>query len=459
VLEGTLQESGDKVRITYSLVDTKTMREVSADTITADSKDVFGVQDRVAEDVVGMMGLQLGGKEHTVLAANGTQEPDAYDYYLRGLGYLQDYHRAENVSNAIQLFEHALERDSNYALAYAGLGQAYWADYDMAHGRNWLDKAVHACERAVDLGPDLADGHTCLGTVYTSGGRYEDAVQQFQRALEIDPTSESAYRGLASAYEKLGREAEAEKTFQMAVRMRPQYWAGYEWLGSFYGARARYAEAEREFKRAIALAPDDPHGYRSLGGIYIYMGNYAKAIQMLERANSLSPTAEAYSNLGIAYFNARRFGEAVEASEHTCGDNSTDYISCGNLARAYYWNPGSERRATETYQQAIRLAQAALQINPRDANAHVMMANWYAMLGDRSQASSHLQEALRLDSGQPEYMMIAAVVHSHFEEKEQALDWLEKAVKAKYSKAEIQAAPELDTLRNEPRFQQIVQEN
>src|SRR5262249_19029686 len=151
---------------------------------------------------VGMMGLQLGGKEHTVLAANGTQEPDAYDYYLRGLGYLQDYHRAENVSNAIQLFEHALERDSNYALAYAGLGQAYWADYDMAHGRNWLDKAVHACERAVELGPDLADGHTCLGTVYTSGGRYEDAVQQFQRALQIDPTSESAYRGLASAYEK-----------------------------------------------------------------------------------------------------------------------------------------------------------------------------------------------------------------------------------------------------------------
>jgi serine/threonine-protein kinase len=457
VLEGTLQESGERVRVTYSLVDTKTMREVSADTITVDSRDVFGVQDRVAEDVVSMLGLQLGGKEHTALAAHGTQEPAAYDYYLRGLGYLQDYHRAQNVSNAIQLFERALERDSKYALAYAGLGQAYWAEYDMAHEPEWIDKAAQACQRSVELGPDLADGHTCLGTVYTSRGKYEDAVQQFQRALQMDPTSESAYRGLASAYEKLGREAEAEKTFQMAVQMRPQYWAGYEWLGYFYGERARYAEAEREFKQAIALAPDDPHGYRSLGGIYIYTGNYAKAIEVLEHANSLSPTAEAYSNLGIAYFNLRRFGEAVAASEHTCGDETKDYISCGNLARAYYWSPGMKDRAAKTYERAIELAEVALQINPRDGDAHVMIANYRAMLGERSPAMSHLQEALSLSPKQPEYMLIAAVVHNRFGEKHEALDWLEKAVKAGYSRAEIQASPELDTLRSEIKFQQIIQ--
>jgi len=241
------------------------MRQLSADTITADSADVFGVEDRVVENVVSTLGLQLGGKEHTALVAHGTQEPAAYDYYLRGRGYLQDYHKAENVTNAISLFGLALQRDPNYALAYAGLGQAYWAKYDATYEREWIEKAAQTCQHSLDLGPDFADGHSCLGAVYTATGRYEDAVLQFQRAVQIDPTNEGAYRGLASAYEHSGSLAEAEKTYQLAIKVRLQYWAGYGWLGSFYSHQAKYKEAPHEFSQAIALAPDDPHGYRELG--------------------------------------------------------------------------------------------------------------------------------------------------------------------------------------------------
>jgi serine/threonine protein kinase len=101
VLEGSLQESGNRARITYSLVDATSRRQLSADTITADFSDVFGLQDRVVESVVNMLGLQLQLSDRQVLVAHGTQEPAAYDYYLRGLGYLQDYHKVENVSSAI----------------------------------------------------------------------------------------------------------------------------------------------------------------------------------------------------------------------------------------------------------------------------------------------------------------------------------------------------------------------
>src|SRR6266849_8986635 len=163
VLEGSLQESGNRVRITYSLVDATSMRQLSADTITADMSDVFGLQDRVVESVVNMLGLQLQGSDRQALVAHGTQEPAAYDFYLRGLGYLQDYHRAENVSSAIALFTRALERDPNYALAYAGLGQAYWAKYDATYEPEWLDQALRSCKQAVALDSESADGHTCLG--------------------------------------------------------------------------------------------------------------------------------------------------------------------------------------------------------------------------------------------------------------------------------------------------------
>ena len=134
------------------------MRQLSADTITADMSDVFGLQDRVVESIVNMLGLQLQSKDRQALVAHGTQEPAAYDYYLRGLGYLQDYHKAENVSSAIALFGRALERDPNYALAYAGLGEAYWARYDATYETEWLDQATQACERAVALDSDSAQG-------------------------------------------------------------------------------------------------------------------------------------------------------------------------------------------------------------------------------------------------------------------------------------------------------------
>ncbi len=456
VLEGSLQESGKKVRVTYSLVDASSMRQLSADTITAEMSDVFGLQDRVVESVVNMLGLRLRGNDRPARVAYGTHEPAAYDYYLRGLGYLQDYHRPENVSSAIALFNRALERDPSYALAYAGLGEAYWARYYATYERKWMDQALQACEHAVTLDPDSANVRTCLGKVYASIGKYQEAVEQFQRAVQTDPTNDGAYRGLASAYERLGRLAEAENTYRLAIQVRPEYWAGYGWLGSFYSHQAKYADAAREFSHAIALAPDDPHGYRMLGGVYIFMGEYAKAIEVLQHAIALFPTPEAYSNLGIAYFNLRRFDDSVTALEQACTADTKDYDPCGNLARAYYWSPSRRNQALKMYDRAIRMAEENLRVNPRDGDTLASMADYYAMLGDRPQALKYLQEALNLHADIPEYLAIAAVVHNQFGEKDEALGYLEKARAEGYSPAEIRASPEFDTLRDETRFQQLI---
>jgi tetratricopeptide (TPR) repeat protein len=319
-----------------------------------------------------------------------------------------------------------------------------------------LDKAMQACEHAVTLDSESAKSRTCLGTVYARTGRYDEAVQQFQRAIQTEPTSDGAYRGLASAYERLGRLAEAENTYRLAIQVRPGYWAGYGWLGSFYSRQAKYAEAAREFSQAIALAPDDPHGYRMLGGVYIFMGDYAKAIEVLQHAIALFPTAEAYSNLGIAYFNLRRFDDSVTALEQACTANTKDYDLCGNLARAYYWSPSKRNQARNMYERAIHLAAENLRVNSRDGDALASMANYYAMLGDRPQAFKHLLEALKLNSDIPEYPAIAAIVHNQFGEKNEALGWLGKARARGYSPAEIRTSPEFDNLRDEPRFQRLI---
>ncbi len=459
VVEGNLQEAGGKVRVNYSLVDAETLRQVAADTITVDRSDVFAVQDRVVGSIVSMLGLHLQAPQRSELVAHGTQEPAAYDYYLRGRGYLQDYHKPENVSSAIAVFQRALERDPNYALAYAGLGEAYWAKYQGSDDAQWVAQALEACNKAIRLAPSEADGHVCAGTVDNGTGKYERAVEEFRRASELDPTSADAVRGLAFAYQHLGKPQEAEETYRRAIQLRPQYWAGYDWLGTFYGNQARYAEAAQQFSQVIALAPDDPHGYRKLGGVYIFMGNYEKAIQALQTAIRLSPTPEAYSNLGVAYFNQRRFEDAVVAYGHACRPGAGDFISCGNLGRAYYWAPGKRSQAEPFLRQSIQLAGERLKVNPRDGDALILLASDYAMLADKAQALKNLKAGLSVAPEEPEYLVTAAMVHNDLGNKEESLNWLAKAVSRGYSRAEILVAPEFDNLRGEAEARGLLRSN
>ena len=126
VLEGNLHSSGNQVRVNYSLVDAETNRQLSADTVDADVSDAFAVEDQVVDGVLHMLGLSIQSNERVVLAAHGTGDPTAYDQYLRGRGYLLDYHKHENIENAISAFNRALTLDPKYGQAYAGLGKAYW---------------------------------------------------------------------------------------------------------------------------------------------------------------------------------------------------------------------------------------------------------------------------------------------------------------------------------------------
>src|SRR5206468_3594055 len=216
------------MRVTYSLVDAKTMRQLHADAVDANIADAFAVEDQVVDGVVRMLGIEVKSSDQVVLAAHGTSDPSAYDQYLRGRGYLLDYHKHENIESAISAFNRALTLDPKYADAYAGVGKAYFLGYqEGVGGGEWIERARSACEHAVAYGPKLADAYTCLGGVYRGTGEYEKAIVQLGKSTTLDPTNDDAFRGLADAYQKLNRPAEAEATFKKAISLRPQYWDGY----------------------------------------------------------------------------------------------------------------------------------------------------------------------------------------------------------------------------------------
>jgi tetratricopeptide (TPR) repeat protein len=458
VLEGSLHSSGNQVRVTYTLVDAKTNRQLHAETVDADISDAFAVEDRVVDGTLQMLGLAIRSDDRVVLAAHGTGDPSAYDQYLRGRGYLLDYHKHENVDSAISAFNRALTLDPKYAEAYAGLGKAYWLGYQEAPaGSEWLQKARSACDQAVAIAPKLAEGWTCLGNVHRATGEYEQAVLHFQKATVLDPTSDDAFRGLAGVYQKLNRPAEAEATFRKAISLRPQYWAGYSWLGAFYYDRGRYADAANMFKEVITLAPDNFRGYTNLGGIYVAMGQYQDAISALERSVSIRPTGSAYLNLGTAYFSQRNFDRAASNYEQglklISGD---DWLSWGNFADACYQLPGRREQAMEAYRQAIQFSDEALKVNPRDGLTWAYRATYLAMLDRRDEALTSLQKAISFSPQDPDVRLRAALVYNHFGDTDRTIEWLQKARAAGTSASLIRGTPDFDHLSGDPRLQALL---
>lgn len=462
VLEGNLRESNTLMRISYSLVDTSNLTQLRGDTVTVESSKPFEVEDQVLQSVVGTLGLELRPGEKTALLAHGTSQPAAYDYYLRGRGYLQEYHRPENLESAITVFNHALETDPNYALAYAGLGEAYLHEYDRKREPSWVDKALASCKKAISLANDLANGHVCLGMVNNSTGRYEEAAQEMQRAVQLDPTSDDALRGLASAYESLGKAKDAEQTYLRAIELRPQYWGGYAWLGGFYWRHARYDDAARMYTEMIALAPDSFQGYSNLGAMYLLQGRYNEAIPQVQRSIAIYPTLDGYSNLATAYFFQGNFAEAAQTYEqalHIGGSDSLAYIGWGNLAEAYYWIPGQRDHAATVYGRAVSSAKDRERVNPRDLTALHYLALYEAMLGHEDEALRYLEHALRISHNDPELLFNAAKVYAKLGKTEIALGLIEQAIAAGYSRFFVRDDPMFRSLANNLQFQRLVASN
>jgi serine/threonine-protein kinase len=451
-----VQHAAGQERVNYSLVDARSHQELRGGTITAPTSDPFGLQDRVSESVTQALELQLQPQEKHALEAHGTTEPAAYDFYLQGRGYLQDYGQLEKIESAVAVFGRALAKDPAFAAAYAGLGEAYWRKYEQTHESEWVKKAAEACEQATRRDNALAEGHTCLGLVYQGTGKYEQASQEYGKAAAIEPTLDAAQSGLAEAYERLNRAGDAEKAYRAAITLRPNYWAGYNRLGAYYMRHGKMEEAAQMFTQVVSLSPDSFIGYSNLGIVRVIEGRYQEAIPLLERSLAIRETGSAKSNLATAYFQSKRYGEAAKVYEEAAAIDPKNYELWGNLGDAYYWAPGKREQAPQAYRKAVQLAEAKRKINARDANLLSYLGGYYAMLGEGKLAENRMSEALQLAPNDAEVLFYSAVVHNQSGETAKVLDALEKSVAAGYPRETIRDTPNFSQLQDNPRFRKLI---
>ncbi len=458
-LNGSIQLAGDTVRINYRLVHRKEDRSLGGNVVEGNRSEIFTLQDQVAEDIVQILRAEFDLQAEYVVGGSPTQDVTAYEFYLQGREYLRRYEDLQNVNIAIDLFQRALGRDSNYAMALAGLGEAYWQKYQHTRDAQWVDRALEACQRALELNDRLSAAHVVLGTLRKGMGEYEAASKEFLRAIELSASHKDAYTGLASVHEALGRPEEAEAAFRRAIQLHPNFWGGYNDLGRFYYTQGRYQDAAAMFRLVVELTPDNARGYSNLGGMYYVLGRVDEALEAYRRALAIRPMAQVYSNLAtLEFFYRKKYSAAARAYEKATEMQPGLHIYWGNLGDAYFYSPGEREKAAGAYQGAAELIGGELQVNPRDAVALCYQAYYRARLGQVEEA---LADGRRAREFAPENAIVTFMVARVLNlagQMEESLRLLREAVSQGYSTEEIQKQPEFEAMQERPAFREIFEQ-
>jgi len=455
VVSGTIQGSGDKLRIIASLDDVAGGHRVWTQEFSGMQQDLLTLEDQIYGGVVEALALRPTSEESARATPHPTENFEAYDLYLKGRGAMRGQQDVKNIQSAIDYYEQALKKDRGFALAYAGLADASLTMYHEKKDAFWSQKALGAAQQAERLNSNLPEVHFSLGNVYTASGKGSEGVSELKRALQLAPNSDDGYRGLGKAYLALGQRDLALQAYQKAIELNPYYWVNYNYAGQAYSNLGEYDKALAAFQRIIELEPDNTFGYLNAGAIYFQQGRYDQCIPLYQKALQIQPHYLTYSNLGTAFFYLKRYAEAVPMFEKAVEMNQNDPMLVGNLADAYRWYNQIEK-ANTTYDRAIALAFKQLQVNPRDTSVMDELSLYYAKKGDAVQSLDFIRRARAINPIDVNMIYDEAVVYALTGRPEQALETLREALKKGYSVNEAQSDPELSSLRTRPEFGKLV---
>lgn len=461
-ITGSVLRSPEGVRLTVNLVDALDARHAKilrSHEMFIPTSDTVTMQQGVVTQVTDLMNIQLRPESQQRIAQGSTPVPGAYDFYLQGTGYFLA--GRTGVDQAITEFQHALDLDPNYALAHAGLGESYLGKYLLTGEEQWIEQARRECNRALELGRNLAPVHVALAMLSSRTGDSKEAVAEAQRAVDLDPENDRAYSELARALTGTGKgdpkvEATALEMWNKAIKLRPGYWNNYERLAIFLESRGRYQEAVPLLRQVTELVPDNPSGYTDLGTVYHLLGRETEAERVLKKSIEVKPTDLAYSNLATVYFFEGRYTEATHLYERLTASGTPNFAIWGNLGDAYRWSPGKEQKAAAAYSRAVELARQALKVNPNNALALICLALYQAKTGQVAEAAQDMDKALRTAPDDQTILFNAAIVSELTGSRARALSYLGRAVSGGYSLNEITEEPELAKLRQDPQYRSIV---
>ena len=295
VLEGSVRKAGDRLRIMVQLIEAADGYHLWSERYDRELKDVFAIQDEIAESVTGALSVVLSEKERDALQRRPTSSLEAYDFYLKGRRLLARL--SLELRYAPPYFKRAIEVDPRFALAHAGLAEASFWLYSWWGGHpDDLRQADEASRRALELAPELADVHVARGAALTLSRRYEEASAEFDAAIRLNPRLWNTYYLYGRMRFAQGRFDDAEALWRKGIEVAPEDYQVPIMIGMIYRKQGRLAERDTTLRRGIAIArkhleaiPDDARAMYLIAGALWDLGEEAESRAFMERALKVAP--------------------------------------------------------------------------------------------------------------------------------------------------------------------------
>ncbi|HXI13723.1 MAG TPA: protein kinase [Thermoanaerobaculia bacterium] len=349
VLSGRVHQRGDMLSVQTELVDAKTNSQIWGEQYNRKVSDALALQKEISSQISDKLRVRLGGAEQQRIDRRSTDDPEAYQMYLKGR-YHWNKRTGEDLHKALGYFQRAVDRDSDFVLAYVGIGDSHllMQQYADARTSEVIPKAEEAIRRALAIDEEIAEAHATLGMILDSTWQWEKAEAEFKRAIELNPNYPTAYHWYNLYLRNMGRVDEAMEAIRKAQQLDP--------LSMIIGTNVvvdlailgRYDEAIATARKYLELDPEYGQLLGILSVVYSLTGRYEDAIATATTGfESSGQVSEQLANLGHAYAYAGRREDALKTIETLKGrfENrralgfhvASVYSALGDHSRAFEW--------------------------------------------------------------------------------------------------------------------------
>jgi serine/threonine-protein kinase len=484
ILEATVSwehraDAVSTVRLRPQLIRASTAENVWAGVLDESLTEIFATQTRIADHVVGALGVALGGSERETLERVPTNNLGAYDFYLRAEDHSQRNMVEGEARRAVEMYETAVELDEDFTDAWAGLAATlvflYWQHGDV----DALPQAHAALERARQLGPDLTRTRIASGRLYYYGDRnFDRALEELISVYEREPNNASLNRLIGVLLRRMGRWDEAIEYSRRAIELSPAASQLYQQVAITMTYTRYYPEAARLLNRAITLDPHNGPCYNQLAGLYLkWDGHLDEAERTVQQMSNQFDQASVDSSEQSATY------QRTNQEQDIYSFGALGYLSIARVFAAE-WSDRLGARPQALWVQA----EVARQLNQTEiarvyydsamtlystprfyertlARYHAVMAIMYAGLADSSNAMEHGRRAVELLPARSDALEGPAIQQFFSEvcikvgDHNTAIDQLESllSIPSQLSVALLRVDPLYDPLRDNPRFQALLE--
>jgi serine/threonine protein kinase/tetratricopeptide (TPR) repeat protein len=471
VMEGSVQKYRDKIRITCQLIKASDGFHVWADSYDRQMEDLFAIQADVAKSVAQALKVALVPAEMERIEKKPTQNVQAYNYYLQGREYYfgGGSNTKEGLELSANMFEKALQADSNFALAYAGLSDCYssYVMFSIDLKKSWLEKAEKTGLKALALDPNLAEAYRALSRLYWVEGKTEKAIQEAEEAVKANPNYGEAWRLLGEWYTGSGQYPKAESALKRTLEVKPtETWLFQDFI-ALYSLWGKKEKVQEYFNKGLEVQPHNALIYNGMSYLHICWGELEEAKRMAYKALNTDPHSSwALGNLMQIYMlSGEEDSSSFYLNEARRENPESDYF----VEMAYpAFLRGNKKQADIYLDSCIQLNQPLVEEFenlPTEYYARSRIALAYSFKGESRKAIEQAERVKR-SLGESLFSMEWAYrgviqnisfIYSLTGQKEEAVRMLDFLVKINYyTPAYIKLHPWYKNLSGYPAFEELI---